>query len=119
MSHVWLKAPSCIGSDARVCSSNFVYIYQLAFELLIDWSDGRVVMALVSGSPGMSLLVRNRVGSNPTLIISFACVSYVLLCTSLFFCSVGSVDCRGARFAGTEWSMKGLGRVSRPQSGYS
>jgi hypothetical protein len=35
----------------------------------IDWSDGRVVMALVSGSPEMSLLVRNRVGSNPTLII--------------------------------------------------
>jgi hypothetical protein len=26
-------------------------------------------MALVSGSPEMSLLVRNRVGSNPTLII--------------------------------------------------
>jgi hypothetical protein len=25
-------------------------------------------MALVSGSPEMSLLVRNRVGSNPTLI---------------------------------------------------
>jgi hypothetical protein len=46
-----------------------IYISELAFELPIDWSDGRVVMALVSGSPEMSLLVRNRVGSNPTLII--------------------------------------------------
>jgi hypothetical protein len=46
----------------------------------IDWSDGRVVMALVSGSPEMSLLVRNRVGSNPTLIIIL-----------LFYCSDGSI----------------------------
>jgi hypothetical protein len=46
-----------------------VYINILAVWLLVDWSDGRVVMALVSGSPEMSLLVRNRVGSNPTLII--------------------------------------------------
>jgi len=41
-----------------------------------------------------------------------------LLCTRLFFCSVESVDCEGARFAGLGWSMKELGRVSRPQSGY-
>jgi hypothetical protein len=55
-------------------------IFDIAFELPIDWSDGRVVMALVSGSPEMSLLVRNRVGSNPTLIsIPFARVMYVLL----------------------------------------
>ena len=65
-------------------------IIQVAFELLINWSDGRVVMALVSGSPEMSLLVRNRVGSNPTLIsISFAHLAHVLLRTRLFFCSVG------------------------------
>ena len=76
-------------------------------------------MALVSGSPEMSLLVRNRVGSNPTLIsIPFACLYTVLLCTRLFFCTAESVDSRVARFAGTEWSLKGLGRVSRLQSGY-
>jgi hypothetical protein len=45
------------------------FLYNPVSQLLIDWSDGRVVMALVSGSPEMSLLVRNRVGSNPTLII--------------------------------------------------
>jgi hypothetical protein len=42
-------------------------------------------MALVSGSPEMSLLVRNRVGSNPTLIIIllfvlFTCLSCVEQC---------------------------------------
>ena len=37
-------------------------------------------MALVSGSPEMSLLVGNRVGSNPTIFtILFACLSDVLL----------------------------------------
>ncbi|THZ56259.1 hypothetical protein D6C88_09277, partial [Aureobasidium pullulans] len=41
---------------------------------------GRVVMALVSGSPEMSLLVGNRVGSNPTIFtILFAVRSIVLL----------------------------------------
>ena len=50
-------------------------------------------MALVSGSPEMSLLVRNLVGSNPTLIsIPFACVPNVLLCTMMFFCPGKSVD---------------------------
>ena len=40
-------------------------------------------MALVSGSPEMSLLVRNRVGSNPTLIIiSFVCVALQILTMS-------------------------------------
>jgi hypothetical protein len=48
-------------------------------------------MALVSGSPEMSLLVRNRVGSNPTLIIillflcSIACYAILSGCETYNF----------------------------------
>jgi hypothetical protein len=56
----WTALPSLVDDRIEYCTTEKHYI---------DWSDGRVVMALVSGSPEMSLLVRNRVGSNPTLII--------------------------------------------------
>ena len=69
-------------------------------------------MALVSGSPGMSLLVRNRVGSNPTLII-------ILLFLCILICYANLVVGKHTIFVfhcedlwwGSGWELRNLAEI--------